>query len=119
MSDQARMRLMGMRFFGRIGHTPEERAVGTHIEVDVELDLSLEGPAVHDLADTVDYRRVHDLVRDVVTAGEHPLLEGLAQSILDALEKVTWREATVRVRKERPPFEGDLPWAEIEIRRER
>lgn len=114
---EARMRLRGMRFFGRIGHTEEEREVGTHVEVDVELTVPLgEGPA-HALSRTVDYREVHDRIEKVVGDGEHPLLEGLAEEILDALEGMNWTDALVRVRKEAPPISGTIGHAEIEIGR--
>ncbi len=120
MTDErtARLTLDGMRFFGSIGHSPEEREVGAHVEVDVELELRLgEGPA-HALSRTVDYREVHDRIEDVVSEGEHPLLEGLAEEILDALEGLDWAAATVRVRKEAPPIGGTMRHAEIEISRE-
>lgn len=119
MSDEktARMTLDGMRFFGSIGHSPEEREVGAHVEVDVELEVTLgEGP-VHALSRTVDYREVHDRIEAVVDDGEHPLLEGLAEEILDALEGLGWQEATVRVRKKAPPISGTMRHAEIEITR--
>lgn len=113
----ARLTLDGMRFFGSIGHSPEEREVGAHVEVDVELELSLgEGP-VHALSRTVDYREVHDRIDEVVSDGEHPLLEGLAEEILDALEGLGWQRAVVRVRKESPPIGGTMRHAEIEISR--
>lgn len=113
----ARLRLEGMRFFGRIGHTEEEREVGTHVEVDVELEVPLrEGPA-HALSRTVDYREVHDRLESLIEEGEHPLLEGLAEEVLDALEGLGWIEAVVRVRKKAPPIGGTMRSAEIELGR--
>lgn len=113
----ARMRLEGMRFFGRIGHTEEEREVGTHVEVDVELLIPLEEGPAHSLSRTVDYREVHDRIDELIDDGEHPLLEGLAEEILDAIEGIGWREATVRVRKKAPPISGTMRHAEIELER--
>lgn len=112
-----RLRLVGMRFFGSIGHSPEEREVGAHVEVDVELSIRLEGGAVHALDRTVDYREVHDRIERVIEDGEHPLLEGLASEVLDALEGLSWEEATVRVRKEAPPLGGTMRHAEVEMTR--
>lgn len=115
--DEAVLRLTGMRFFGSIGHSPEEREVGAHVEVDVELVIGLEPGPVHALERTVDYREVHERVERVVESGEHPLLEGLAGEVLDALEGLGWKTATVRVRKEAPPMGGNVRHAEIEVTR--
>lgn len=118
MADRtARMRLDGMRFFGRIGHSEEEREVGAHVEVDVELVIPLREGPVHALSRTVDYREVHDRIETLVSEGEHPLLEGLAEEILEALEGLGWTEATVRVRKQAPPISGTIGHAEIELSR--
>lgn len=119
MTDErtAKLTLDGMRFFGRIGHSEEEREVGAHVDVDVELKVPLQEGPVHALSRTVDYREVHDRIADVVDDGEHPLLEGLAEEILDALEGLDWVEATVRVRKEAPPISGTMRHAEIELSR--
>ena len=120
MTRTVTMRLSEMRFFGRIGHTEEERTVGTHVEVDVELDLALkdEGP-VHALSRTLDYREVQAKVQEVIDGGEHPLLEGLTEEILDALETLTWTRALVRVRKPNPPVSQAIGSAEIEMERRR
>lgn len=117
--DVALMSLDEMRFFGRIGHTEEERSVGTHVEVDVDLEIPLgEGPA-HSLDRTVDYREVHDRIDDVVSEDEHPLLEGLAEEILDALEPLNWQRCVVRVRKRAPPISGTMGAAQIQLERSR
>lgn len=117
--DVALMTLEGMRFFGRIGHTEEERSVGTHVEVDVDLAIPLaEGPS-HSLARTVDYREVHDRIEALVAEGEHPLLEGLAEEILDALEPLDWQRCVVRVRKPSPPIDGTMGSAQIQLERDR
>lgn len=116
---QAWLRLSSMRFFGRIGHSEEERVVGAHVEVDVEVLVELSGGPVHALSRTVDYREVHRLCRGVVEEGDHPLLEGLADELLDALEKVPAKEVVVRVRKPNPPIDGAIAHAEVEVRRVR
>lgn len=119
MTGPATIRLNGIRVFGRVGHTEEERIVGNHIEVDVELVLPIEPGSEHDLAGTVDYREIHQRVEATVKDGDHPLLEGLASDLLDALEPLGWQTATVRVRKPQPPFEGVVDSAEVEMTRER
>jgi dihydroneopterin aldolase len=117
--DVALMSLDEMRFFGRIGHTEEERSVGTHVEVDVDLAIPLEEGPSHSLARTIDYREVHGRIDDVVSEGEHPLLEGLAEEILDALEGLGWQRCVVRVRKRSPPIDGTMGSAQIQLERDR
>ena len=98
-----RIVLEGMRFFGHHGQLPEERALGTHLDVDVELsaDLSVAG-RTDDLADTIDYSRCVTLVRDVVEHEEHHLLETLAERIAATLLSET-RAVAVSVRVAKQP----------------
>lgn len=119
MTDEATIRLEGIRVFGRVGHTEEERIVGNQIEVDVELFVPIEPGTEHELAGTVDYREIHRLVTATVKEGDHPLLEGLASDLLTALAPLDWAQATVRVRKPRPPFDGVVERAEVEMTRTR
>jgi dihydroneopterin aldolase len=113
--DVATLTLSAMRFFGRIGHTPEERDVGTHVEVDVELAIALSDDGAHSLDRTIDYREVHDRIEALIEEGDHPLLEGLAEAILDELEALDWQRCTVRVRKPSPPIDGTMGSAQVEL----
>ncbi len=119
MSAPTTVRLNGIRVFGRVGHTEEERIVGNHIEVDVELVLPIDPGREHDLEGTVDYREIHRRVEATVKDGDHPLLEGLASDLLSALEPLRWDQATVTVRKPQPPFGGVVDSAEVEMTRRR
>jgi len=56
-------------------------------------------------------------VRQVVTTGEHVLLEDLAARLLDALADSGAVLATVRVRKPSPPMDGIVRAAEVEMTR--
>ena len=117
-----RIRLRGMRFYGYHGALPAERELGQRFEVDVELGLDLR-PAGQsdDLARTVSYAEVYDLVRAVVEGSPHALLESIAEQ---AAARILGRFATVEevrvlVRKPEAPIPGILEAAEVEIIRRR
>lgn len=118
MSD--RIVLAAMRFQGRHGVTAEERATPQPFEVDVELVTDLQPAGVEDdLARTVDYGAAFEICRELVEATNFRLLEaiaeGLAHELLRAFPRLS--EVVVRVRKLRVPLEGDLAYAQVEIRR--
>ena len=117
-----RIVLSGMVFLGRHGMGDEERADVQEIEVDVELELDL-APAgtSDDLARTVNYSRVFDVVRAVVEEGSFHLLEGIAEAIAGRVLRdfVPVEALTVRVRKPGVPIDGRLDYAGVEIERRR
>lgn len=84
MTDKIAIR--GMRVFGRHGANPGEQDVPQPFDVDVELELDLERSVHTDsLEDTLDYRKVHQTVSDVVGTGRFMLLERLAQEVARAI----------------------------------
>ena len=107
----------GIELRGRCGVTPEERAVGQTLVVDVRLEPAARGAGLSDdLADTVDYGRVVDLVRGVVEGGEFHLLERLATVIADGI----WDEFApdlleVAVTKPSPPVAIPVAAARVEV----
>jgi 7,8-dihydroneopterin aldolase/epimerase/oxygenase len=120
MSD--RIVLANMRFDGRHGVHEWERAATQPFEVDVELvaDLRAAGE-LDDLALTVDYGRVFDLVKDIVETRTYFLLEAIAEAIATSvLERFGQAEAViVRVRKPKVRLSGPLDYAGVEIERRR
>jgi len=117
-----RIVLHAMAFDGHHGVTDMERIAAQPFEVDVELGLDL-GPAgtADDLALTVDYGALYDLVSDVVEMSSRLLLETIAETIarsaLDAFPAAD--DIVVRVRKMHPPIDGRMAWAGVEVRRAR
>ncbi len=107
----------GIELRGRCGVTPEERAVGQTLVVDVRLEPAARGAALSDdLADTVDYGRIVVIVRDLVEGGEFRLLERLATVITDAI----WDEfepelLEVAVTKPSPPVAIPVAAARVEV----
>lgn len=114
-----RIVLHDMRFLGRHGISDQERGEAQPFAVDVELHLDL-GPAGRsdDLARTADYDAVFTACREVVEGASFRLIEALAEALAnEILAAFPAAEVVVRVRKLRPPMEGTLAWAGVEIRR--
>jgi 7,8-dihydroneopterin aldolase/epimerase/oxygenase len=109
----------GIELRGRCGVTPEERAVGQTLVVDVALEpVAYPGAQSDELEGTVDYGTVVDLVRGIVEGGEFKLLERLATVILDTL----WHEfkldaAEVAVTKPSPPVAIPVALARVTVTR--
>ncbi len=117
-----RIVLHAMRFAGRHGVFAEEKEHPQPFEVDVEMavDLRAAGEA-DDLAATVDYGAVFEVARRVVETTSRDLVEAVAETIArDVLAGFpAVDDVVVRVRKMRPPIDGELAWAGVEVRRDR
>jgi len=114
--------LSRLRFFAYHGVLPEEVARGQEFEVTVRLELPLaEAGRTDDLARTVDYRRVHEVVRSVMAGPPRQLVEALAESIaaeiLRAFSPVT--AVAVEVVKPRPPVDFAMEKLVVSIFRTR
>jgi dihydroneopterin aldolase len=113
--------LRGLRLMGVHGALPQERLRAQPFEVDLDVEIDADGAvASDDLADTLDYGQLVRIASDVVTGPSRSLLESLAGAVADALlelDKVT--EATVVVRKLRPPVASDLRSAGVRVTRRR
>jgi 7,8-dihydroneopterin aldolase/epimerase/oxygenase len=116
-----RITLRGMRFMGRHGVTPDERAEPQPFEVDLVLDLDLSRAATSDdLADTVDYGAAFLVARRIVEGRSFHLLEALAGAIADAvLAAFPVQEVEARVRKPKAPLPGAFETVEVRLRRGR
>jgi dihydroneopterin aldolase len=113
------IRLTGMSFYGYHGVTAAEKETGGLFEVDCELEVDLAEPSLSDrLRDTVDYHKVHQMIRDTVEGTAFSLLEGLAGRLAaKILDEFPVYRVTLRVRKMRPPIPGFLKHIEVEISR--
>ena len=125
MSDHPdRLSLLGMRFEARHGILPQEQLNPQRFEVDLILHTDLD-PAARsdDLARTVNYAEVFDLVQEIVTGPSFGLIEALAGAIADAVLAAT--DATivsgveVRVRKPDAPIQGAFDTVEAALVRRR
>ena len=120
MSD--RIVVAGMVFLARHGVNDWEKREEQRFEVDVELALDTRAAAAgDDLAKTVDYRGVYEIVQRVMDSTELELIESLAEAVArDVLAvNAAVEEVLVRVRKPDVDLGGPLDHAGVEIRRSR
>ena len=94
--------LEGMRFYAYHGVNPEERALGQRFTVDVVLAVDLrQAGQSDDLADTVSYSAVFNLVHRVVDGEPRNLIEAVAEDvageILASFPPVQRVSVTVRI----------------------
>lgn len=111
----------GIKFHGFHGLTKLERKIGVRYRVDVELFLDLEGAVRSDrIRDTVDYRKVHDLIVEIGRGESHRLIETLAGRIVDGLlSKFAVDAVRVRLQKETPVLDGIVEGVGVEMSRQR
>ncbi|HUR69987.1 MAG TPA: dihydroneopterin aldolase [Candidatus Thermoplasmatota archaeon] len=112
-----RVTLKNLRMYTHVGCTAEERRVGQHLELDIELRLPLREAGTTDrIGASIDYARAATLARDAVQGIEANLLETVAEKVAAALEPLGATETIVRVRKPSPPIPGaHADHAEVEI----
>ena len=113
--------LMGLAVFGHHGYLDEERRLGQRFLVDVWVDVRGEATESDRIEDTLDYRRIAALVRDVFAGEERLLLEGLAGAVVDGiLERFAAVErARVRVRKPDVVLDPPVEHAAVIVERAR
>jgi dihydroneopterin aldolase len=113
-----RLLLSDMSFYGYHGDLAAERELGARFSVDLEIGLDLARAAgSDDVAQSVDYVHVYQLVREVVEEQQHRLLESIAETIAaQVLGLPRVEEVTVRVGKT-PPVRGAFGEFAVEIRR--
>jgi dihydroneopterin aldolase len=113
-----RILLQGMVFSGRHGVTAAERARAQRFVVDVELEANLAKSGKTDrIEDTIDYRRVHAIAREVIEGEPAHLIERLADRIARKVLDVRGVVAvSVRVAK-RPPRMRPIDAAAVHIKR--
>lgn len=124
MTAPDRLSLLGMRFLGRHGVLPEEKVMAQPFEVDLILHADLaEAGERDDLAATVDYAALFEVVRAIVEGTSRDLIEALAGAIASAVLAATPPELVesveVRVRKPKAPIDGSFDTVEASILRRR
>ncbi|TML22652.1 MAG: dihydropteroate synthase [Actinobacteria bacterium] len=95
--------------FGHHGYLEEERRLGQRFLVDLWVDVEESATASDRIEDTVDYRRLAGLVREVFAGPERLLLEGLAGAIADGILGRFAAVERVRVRVRKPDVVLDPP----------
>jgi 7,8-dihydroneopterin aldolase/epimerase/oxygenase len=101
--------LMGLVVFGHHGYLEEERRLGQRFLVDLWVDVRGDATETDCIDDTVDYRRLASLVREVFGAEERLLLEGLAGAVADGIVERFPAVTRTRVRVRKPDVVLDPP----------
>ncbi|HZW68698.1 MAG TPA: dihydroneopterin aldolase [Pseudogracilibacillus sp.] len=117
-----KIKLKGLSFYGYHGLFPEENRLGQHFIVDVELFVSLKKAGQTDnMADSIDYGMVHDIVKSVVKGEPKNLIEAVAEEIAAEIFATfpTIKTCIVEVIKPNPPIEGHYDSVSVRIQRER
>jgi dihydroneopterin aldolase len=95
----------GLEVYGHHGVTDEEKVLGQRLLYDVRLTMDeCDAAYTDDVADTVDYTEVIDVIVDVATTGSYSLLERLSQLTAEAIiRRFPVDEVWVQVTKPHPP----------------
>ena len=113
--------LAGLGVFGRHGFLEEERRLGQRFLVDLWVDVGESASASDRIEDTVDYRRLAALVREVFAGQERLLLEALAGAVADGILGRFDAVELVRVRVRKPDVVLDpaVEYAAVVVERAR
>jgi 7,8-dihydroneopterin aldolase/epimerase/oxygenase len=115
-----RIVLEGMTFSGRHGVRPAERERAQHFKVDIEVETDLSVPGRTDrVEDSVDYRLLRTIAKEVIEGESVSLIETLADRIADrALQLPKVGVVSVRVAKQ-PASMRPIEAAAVHIKRTR
>ena len=111
-----------LEFTGHHGVYDEERRDGRRFQVDLEVRVDEESSATSDeLEETLDYRRLAEIIVEVAGGESRLLVEKLAGEIVETtlLRHPEVMEATVRIRKHAPDVVGGPRWVGVELTRRR
>lgn len=116
-----RIELSGLVVFGHHGYLEEERRLGQRFLVDLWVDVRGAATETDRIDDTVDYRRLAGVVREVFGGRERLLLEGLAGAVADGIFErfAAVERARVRVRKPDVVLDPPVDYAAAVVERTR
>ena len=112
--------LAGIELYGYHGVDAAERRDGQPFVFDVWLEVPDGTGASDRIEDTIDYRRVAALVREISDGRAFHLLEALAGTLADSLiERFPVEAARVRVRKPGVRLDPSVEYSAVTVERRR
>lgn len=114
-----KIKLSNIVFYAHHGYYEAERELGQRFELDIEIDYDLrQASKTDELDDTLDYRKVYSLAKDIFENYKFKLLETVAEKIAQQiLESFNVKTVLIRIRKPHVPLKGFLDHIEVEIKR--
>lgn len=105
------------RFFSPIGFYPEEQLLGNEFYVDVSVSFPFANPNAELLENTINYEELYQIMTEVM-APKRELLESAAEDILNRLLEsyVNLQQISISIRKQNPPFGGDVSQSVVGLR---
>ena len=113
--------IKNIRLYAYHGCLVEEGKIGSDYRVDLKVKTDLSKSAISDdLADTVDYVHLNNIVKQEMSI-RSKLLEEVANRILDRIleENQKVRKAFIAVSKLNPPIGGDVDMVTIKMSKRR
>ena len=101
--------LVDLVLFGHHGYLEAERRLGQRFLVDLWVEVDDAAASSDDIDQTVDYRLLAGLVREVFAGPERQLLEALAGAVADGVLERFPAARSVRVRVRKPDVVLDPP----------
>lgn len=116
MSSGFKIKLSGLRFYGRIGVSDQERSVGNEFECNVEVEFPDEDFVPEDLSTSISYAEIFDDINQIFKC-EYLLLETVAQTIGRSLQEhyPLIIRGKVEITKLAPPIPGIYGECEVEF----
>ena len=112
--------LAGIELHGHHGVLDEERRAGQPFVFDVWLEVPDGTGASDRIEDTIDYREVAALVREISDGRQFHLLEALSATLAEAmLERFPVDAARVRVRKPQVKLDPPVDYSAVTVERRR
>lgn len=114
--------IRGLRVFGKHGVYAEEKSLGQHFLIDIDVYADVKRACFTDaVQDTVDYSKVARIAREVVGGKSQNLVEKVAQDVANRVlnEMIKVQCIRIRVLKPEVALEGVQGGVGVEIERRR
>jgi len=114
-----KLTLKNLVFYGYHGVQDYEKELGGRFEVDIIITYPFQRAAMDDqLPRAVDYQKVYEVVKSMVTTHKYHLIETLADHIADAIaDQFDVDEVQVVIRKTKVPIDAVLDYVQAEVTR--